>query len=177
MRVTSPRIGSADASQKTLRNRTEEVSSYRRMISGDCATEQMMDELKVLDPSERKQLVESGVFSTSAVVSAKNTLAFKADLQIPWNKLRAMRRYVHSFSWNDKHKLICKRWMKSWGIQIASESRVRRMSEELVGDNIDGEEAPFCFPGTTGVDIRPAPLVYVPDLIMKITQLLDQNEK
>ena len=112
-----------------------------------------MDELKVLDPRERKQVVESGVFSTSAVVSAKNTLAFKAELQITWNKLRAMRRYVHSFSWNDKQKLIFKRWMKSWGIQIASESRVHRLSEELVGDNIDGEEAPFCFPDTTGADI------------------------
>ena len=67
--------------------------------------------------------------------------------------------------------------MKSWGIQIASESRVRRISEKLVGGNLDGEEAPFSFSGTTGVDIRPAPLVYVPDLIHKIIQLLDQNEK
>ena len=27
-----------------------------------------------------------------AAVSVENTLAFKADLQIPWNKLREMRR-------------------------------------------------------------------------------------
>ena len=51
------------------------------------------------------------------------------------------------------------------------------MSERLVGGNLEGEEAPFCFSATTGVDIRPAPLVYVQDLIGKITQLLDQNEE
>ena len=68
------------------------------------------------------------------------------------------------------------RWMKSWGIQIASESKVRGRSEELVVNNIEGEEAPFCFPSATGVNIRPAPLVYVGDLIEKIIQLLNQNE-
>ena len=97
MRVTSLRIDSAGASRKTVRNRTEEVSHYRRMVSGDCGKEQLKDEMKVLDPDERKQLVESGAFATSAVVSAENTLAFKADLQIPWNKLREMRRYVYIY--------------------------------------------------------------------------------
>ena len=57
-------------------------------MNGDCATDQLRDEVKVLDPDERKKLVGSGVFA----VSVENTLAFKADLQIPWNKLREVRR-------------------------------------------------------------------------------------
>lgn len=67
--------------------------------------------------------------------------------------------------------------MKSWGIQIASEKELRRVSREQLGDNLEGEEAPFSFPSTRGVDIRPAPLVYIPDLVGKVTQMLDQNDK
>ena len=92
MKVTSPRVDSAGASQKTIWNRTEEVISHQRMVSGDCAAHQLEDELKELSPDERKHLVVSGVFSTTTVVSTENTFAFKADLQIPWNQLRAMRR-------------------------------------------------------------------------------------
>ena len=47
----------------------------------------------------------------------------------------------------------------------------------LLGHNLEGEEAPFPFPTSRGVDIRPAPLVYIPDLIGKVTQMLDQNDK
>ena len=65
--------------------------SHRATVSGNCAPDQLRDEVKVMDPDERKKLMESDVFSTSAV-SVENTLAFKADLQIPWNKLREMRR-------------------------------------------------------------------------------------
>ena len=67
--------------------------------------------------------------------------------------------------------------MKSWGIQLASEKQLRRVSKDLLGDNLEAEEAPFSFPTSGGVDIRPAPLVYVPDLVGKIVQMLEHNDK
>ena len=67
--------------------------------------------------------------------------------------------------------------MKSWGIQIASEKSLRKVSENLLGTNLEGEEAPFCFPAKNCVEICPAPLVYVPDLVGKVMQMLDQNDE
>ena len=84
--------------------------------------------------------------------------------------------HVHICDLYDIYTLM-QRWLKSWGIQIASEKQLRRVSDELLGDNLEGEEAPFCFPARSGVDIRPAPLVYIPDLVGKVTQMLDQNDK
>ena len=52
-----------------------------------------------------------------------------------------------------------------------------QVSSELICDNPRGEEAPFCFPTKSGVDIRPAPLVYVPDLVGQVFQILEQNER
>ena len=62
-------------------------------------------------------------------------------------------------------------------MKLASERSVRRLSDELVGDNLVGEEVPLSLPLRFGVDLQLSPLVYVPDLIGKITQLLEQNER
>jgi hypothetical protein len=179
LKVTSPRVTSTGACSKTLRNRTIEVGSHRELTSGRCAAQQLADELKALPQEERKELLATGVFSgPSTVLSPENALALKADLAIPWNKLRAMRRYSQKSNYILYiHVKIHKRWMKVWGIQIASEKQLRRVSDEQLGDNLEGEEAPFCFAARNGFDIRQAPLVYVPDLVGKIIQTLEQNEK
>ena len=63
------------------------------------------------------------------------------------------------------------------GIQLASEKQLWRVSKELLSDNFEAEEAQFSFPTSGGVDIRPAPLVYVPDLVGNIVQMLEHNDK
>ena len=62
-------------------------------------------------------------------------------------------------------------------MQIVSEKELRRVSHELLGDNLVGEDAPFSFPTNSGVDSLQAPLVYIPDLLGKNTQIVDQNYK
>ena len=42
------------------------------------------------------------------------------------------------------------------------------MFPELIGENLEGETAPFCFPTNFGIEIRPAPMVYIPDLVAKL---------
>ena len=95
--MTTPRVASAGACSKTLRNRTIELGSHRSITSGGSIAEQLADEVKALPQEDRKQLLESGVFSSPTVISAENALALKADLVIPWSKLRAMRRYVYMY--------------------------------------------------------------------------------
>ena len=60
---------------------------------------------------------------------------------------------------------------------MASERRVRRLSSELIGENLVGEEVPLSMPLQYGVDLKLSPLVYIPDLQGKLFQLLEQNER
>ena len=69
------------------------------------------------------------------------------------------------------------RWLKAWGIKLASEKQLRKQSEQQMGNNLQSEAVPFCFPLKSGIDLRPAPLVYVPDLVKKVIQTLDQNNR
>ncbi len=67
--------------------------------------------------------------------------------------------------------------MKAWGIEIASETQLRKLSVQQLGTHLTGEAAPFAFSLENGVDIRLAPLVYVCDIVANIIQVLEQNDK
>lgn len=55
---------------------------------------------------------------------------------------------------------------------------MRRLSNEIIGDNLTGEIAPFSFPlASGGEEIKGAALVYIPDLVTKVEQMLDDNER
>ena len=58
---------------------------------------------------------------------------------------------------------------------MTSEKQLRKVSERLIGEDLQAEAAPFCFPTKSGVDICPAPLLYVADLVGKVFQMLEQN--
>ena len=65
--------------------------------------------------------------------------------------------------------------MKAPGVQLASERSVRRLSEEMLGDNLAATEVPLSQPLRLGVDLKVSSLVYVPDFVGEILQLLEQN--
>ena len=68
------------------------------------------------------------------------------------------------------------RFLKDWGVYFSSERRQRKHAQELVGDILAAEAIPFTFPlKSGGEELRAAPMVYTPDLITKIFDLLDQN--
>lgn len=70
------------------------------------------------------------------------------------------------------------RWMGSWKISFASEAKEHSLAKELVGSNLDAESVAFTFPGDGGGDeVRTAPMAFVPNLVAKVTQVLDQNDK
>ena len=67
--------------------------------------------------------------------------------------------------------------MSARGVKLASEHSMRLLSKQMVGDNLEAEEVPLSQPLRLGVDMILAPMVYVPDLVAKIFQLLDQNDR
>ena len=67
--------------------------------------------------------------------------------------------------------------MKALGIQIASERQLRKAFQRLIGENLMGEEALFYVTLQSGIDIQPGPHVFIPDLVAKVLDTLEQNER
>lgn len=70
------------------------------------------------------------------------------------------------------------RWLGAWKIKLDSEAKERSLAKELVGGNIESESIPFTFSiDGGGEEVRKAPMAYIPDLVSKVIQILDQNDK
>ena len=70
------------------------------------------------------------------------------------------------------------RWLSSSGISLSSERKQRKLAKEQVGDNLEAETAPFSFSlASGGEELRVAAHVFIPNLVQKVVQLLEQNEK
>ena len=55
---------------------------------------------------------------------------------------------------------------------------MRNICRQIVGDNLKGEMALFSFPHPSGgEELRGAPLVCIPDLVQKVVDLLEENER
>ena len=68
--------------------------------------------------------------------------------------------------------------MKTWGIQIANEKRMRLVAAELsIANDVTAENALFSFSLKSGEELRPAPIAYLPHLKFKILDLRDKNER
>ena len=63
------------------------------------------------------------------------------------------------------------------GVQMASERQLRKASRQLIGENLEGEEAPFYVNVHSGLDIQPAPHVFIPDLVTRVLDSLEENER
>ena len=93
MRVSKPRVNSSAASKETVRTSTVELSKHRSLSSRGADVVQLQEEIKARTSIERKQILSElykGGFKVE--VPVKQILALKADLCIPWIKLREVRR-------------------------------------------------------------------------------------
>ena len=87
-------IPSGECSRETKRRRSNELFNIRnRLNMGDNL---MSSEVKMLPKEERAVLMKEVNFTVT--IPPEQGLAMKADLNIPWNKLRAMRRYCTCIS-------------------------------------------------------------------------------
>ena len=68
--------------------------------------------------------------------------------------------------------------MKKFKIHLASEKKQRILAQDITGNNIEAEKAPFLFSREGGgEEIREVPFVYVPNLVRKVADLLMHNER
>ena len=66
------------------------MAQVRKVLSLRNESQQMVDELKLLPKEERRELMKQANFMTQ--IPPESGLAMKADLCLPWNKLRILRR-------------------------------------------------------------------------------------
>lgn len=72
-----------------------EINSHHKHVSGGAEVAQLASEVQITAKHKRQSLLEEMVKfpgNYKVTVSPKESLAMKTDLQIPWNKLRVMRR-------------------------------------------------------------------------------------
>ena len=61
-------------------------------------------------------------------------------------------------------------------IHVASEAKQRAIAKDIVGDNIVAEWGAFTFKRDGGgEDIRQTPFVYVPNIVRKVTDLIEMH--
>ena len=90
--MPSPRVGSEQASQRTRYRRTTSLQAVREIVSGGSSTVQFVDEAWARASAEREKLLEGLQGGVKVVIPASESLAMKADLILPWRKLRIVRR-------------------------------------------------------------------------------------
>ena len=93
MKVTRPRVDSTTAGKETIRTRTVELGKHRHLTSGGAEVVQLKEEVKACTSAEREQILtelHKGGFKVE--VPTRQILGMKADLNIPWCKLREVRR-------------------------------------------------------------------------------------
>ena len=155
-------VPSDQASQRTIRERTRTMAGIRCAVSGGerGAQAQMSHELQCLNKIERDSLLESMGLAPGHL-SAEQALAMKADLRLPWAKLRKLMR-----------------WLRLLRVDFHSEAVMRRKSNEQFPFAIIAEKVPMEVRTKSGeIEIMPAPLVAVPNLVDLVLHYLSLHRE
>lgn len=92
MPITSCRVQSSVASRKTVLRRSHQIAELRDVVSGGDSTAQLQSEIRCLSAEERQEVLRDA--NLPITIPADHALAMKADLALPWAKLRIVRRYT-----------------------------------------------------------------------------------
>ena len=95
MPVSGCRVSSSEASSRTLRRRSLQLTQVREVVSGGCSTEQLQHDVAHMSKESREAIL--GEASLPVHIPVDHGLAMKSDLQLPWNKMRAIRRYMYMY--------------------------------------------------------------------------------
>ena len=92
MQITKPRIPTHSASARTVKRRSMEMHSARDAISMGESSTLLRRELDYLDEAEKQKLLQQA--GIVCKIGPQDALAIKADLGVPWAKLRYLRRWL-----------------------------------------------------------------------------------
>ena len=90
MAVTKCRVKTSEASNKTIVRRTRSISQLRTYVSGGDVSVQMRSELQALSKNDREELLREA--NLPVQIPPDHALALKADLALPWAKMRVISR-------------------------------------------------------------------------------------
>ena len=124
--LTVARKESQNVTQRTIQNRSKETKELLQIIAGsssEAVATQASHFVKSLDASAREEILNG--FKQTVTVPEVDVAAMKATLNIPWNLLRDIRR-----------------WLKTFKIKMASEAKSRDIVKEWVGTGLRCEELP-----------------------------------
>ena len=62
-------------------------------------------------------------------------------------------------------------------MSLASEAKQRQMAKTIVGDNLVAERGAFTFPHSGGEEVKETPFVYCPNLIAKVTDVVEHHRQ
>eukprot|EP00731_Ephydatia_muelleri_P002046 Em0001g2046a len=119
--ASESRAGSVQFSfTESTKRRTQSLGDIRRYVSANDSLSQLSREVMSCTHSDRSKLLQE-ISAESCVISVStaDALAMRTELNIPWHKFRAL-----------------KRWLKMWQIEVASEKKMRLKADDLLGDNI-----------------------------------------
>ena len=174
MQVSTARVSSSEASEATKIRRSRTLSMARSYMSGGDDSVQLQSELKCLTREERESVLAGA--NLPIVIPVDHSLAMKADLALPWAKLRIVQRYNQGVL-EITHQHSHSRWLKAFNISLASERKQRVLAKDLVGENYKVESVPFSFTIDSREVIQEAPFVYVPNLIQKLADVDTSHQK
>ena len=92
MILPNGRVGSSQASKKTLSRRTKLINEFRAVITANDTGSQLQHEVRSLGKDARQELLRSAGITLE--IPPEAGLAMKADCSLPWLRLRKIRRYV-----------------------------------------------------------------------------------
>ena len=83
---------SSNATAKTVRCRSKELEYHREQCSGGDHVFQLSREVRACSLEDREEILKELQDGCAVHMPTHKALAMKADLCIPWSKLRAVRR-------------------------------------------------------------------------------------
>ena len=92
MHVTNSKRPISKASSKTLHRYRKQVQKVRHVLTSDDPTILLREEIRSLSKNEKNSLLKDAGITLD--ISPEQGLAIKADLTLPWNKIRMIRRLV-----------------------------------------------------------------------------------
>ena len=157
-RTTATRTPSHQASSETVRRRSAELSAHQLDLSGGTAQSARHQEvagLKRLTKEEQEELLQGAGLKSSSN-EAGSLLAIKADLSLPWNKLRKL-----------------KTWLKSFGVELESERTVHNFIASSIPP-YTSKKVPMT---KRNGEITMAAFVFFPNLIDIVIHYLDMYDE
>jgi hypothetical protein len=132
-----------------------------KLISGESSAAfatQTRSLVSSLDVKEREKILKK----IEKTIPTETVAAMKATLNIPWNQMREISR-----------------WLATFKIKLASEKLTRKVVKDWVGEGLIGELAPLTSKkvGQSRVSVIQVPWVYLYNLVGHVLQRLDHLQE